>query len=225
MSDILFGGEALLATIPFADIVWYLSPYTLLLFLFAAIFTILAIVSRPERYVDTAFGTDGYSLKEIPLDLMRFQRFMAIACGLAAMGATVTGDLFNFTLFTSMIGVCCIGIVSGVKNRYVLQAAYEYGIVIMTTGVPLFGGAALIAATTGTLSIFELAAARTLGASITAPLIAKILLIIGVMGEGMAPFYILKADIARAQGAPYILNVCLIPLLIFLRVIEIALTI
>ncbi|MDR2855781.1 MAG: hypothetical protein LBV40_06475 [Methanomicrobiales archaeon] len=225
MSNTLFGGETLLATIPFADIVWYLSPYTLLLFSFAVIFTILAIISRPERYVDTAFGTDGYYLKEIPLDQMRFQRFMAIACGLAAMGASVTGDIFNFTLFSSLVGICCIGIVSGVKNKYVLQAAYEYGIVIMIAGVPLFGGAALIAATTGTLSIFELSAARALGAAVTAPLIAKLLLIVGVMGEGMAPFYILKADIARAQGAPYILNVCLIPVLVFLRVIEIVLTI
>lgn len=225
MSDIWFGGEEILATVPFGDIVWYFSPYTLLLLLFAVIFTVLAIISRPERYVDMVFGTDGYYLKEVSQEQMRFQRFMAIACGLAAMGATVTGDVFNFTICTSMVGICCIGIVAGVKNRHVLQAAYEYGIVIMVAMVPLFGGAALVATTTGTLSIFELSAARALGTAITVALIAKVLLIIGVMGEGMAPFYVSKAEITRAQGAPYILMIHVCSLIIFLRVIEIVITI
>jgi energy-converting hydrogenase A subunit H len=169
------------------------------------------------------FGTDGYYIKTISLDQMRFQRFMAIACGLAAMGATLSGDIFNFTLFTSMIGICCIGIVAGAKNRHVLQAAYEYGIVVMTAMVPLFGGAAIIAATTGTLSIFELSAMREIGSIV--PLIAKALLVIGVMGEGMAPFYVSKAEITRAQGAPYILMIHVCSLLIFLRVIEIVIAI
>ena len=220
----LLGEDVVLATIPFGDIIWYFTPYTLLLFLFAATFTVLAIISRPERYVDIAFGTDGYYRKEIPLEQMQFQRFMAIACGLAAMGATITGDIFNFTIFTSMIGVCCIGIVAGMKSRHVLQAAYEYGIVIMVTMVPLFGSAAIIAATTGTLSIFELGAARALGIA-TVPFIAKALLIIGVIGEGMAPLYIAKAEMTRAHGTPYILMISVCSLLIFLRVIEIAITI
>jgi len=223
--DNILGGEAVLATIPFGDIIWYFTPYTLLLFLFAAIFTLLVIISRPERYVDIAFGTDGYYFKEITHEQMRFQRFMAIACGLAAMGATVTGDIFNFTIFTSMVGICCIGIVAGVKNRHVLQAAFEYGIVIMVAMVPLFGGAAIVAATTGTLSIFELSAARALGTAMTVPFIAKALLIIGVIGEGMAPLYIAKAEITRAHGTPYILMISLCSLLVFLRVIEIAIVI
>ena len=223
--DSTLGGEVVLATIPFGDIVWYFTPYTLLLFVFAVTFTILAIISRPERYVDIAFGTDGYYFKEVSHEQMRFQRFMAIACGLAAMCATVTGDIFNFTIFTSMIGICCIGIVAGVKNRHVLQAAFEYGIVIMVAMVPLFGGAAIVAATTGTLSIFELAAAHALMPAITVPFIAKALLIIGVIGEGMAPLYIAKAEMTRAQGTPYILMISVCSLLIFLRVIEIAITI
>ena len=225
MSSSLIAGGTVLATIPFADIVWYITPYTLILFLFAVLFTVLAVISRPERHVDIVFGTDGYYIKTISLDQMRFQRFMAIACGLAAMGATLSGDIFNFTLFTSMIGICCIGIVAGAKNRHVLQAAYEYGIVIMTAMVPLFGGAALIAATTGTLSVFELTTAREIGSFIAVPLIAKALLVIGVMGEGMAPFYVSKAEITRAQGAPYILMIHVCSLLIFLRVIEIVIAI
>jgi len=224
MSNLL-GGEVVLATIPFGDIVWYFTPYTLLLFLFAVVFTVLAAISRPERYVDIAFGTDGYYRKEISHEQMRFQRFMAIACGLAAMGATITGDIFNFIIFTSMIGICCVGIVAGVKSRHVLQAAYEYGIVIMVAMIPLFGGAAIVAATTGTLSIFELATARALTPAIAVPFIAKALLIIGVIGEGMAPLYIAKSEMTRAHGAPYILMISVCSLLIFLRVIEIAITI
>ena len=43
----------------FGDIVNYFSPYTAALFVFALIFTVLAIVSRPERQVDIAFGGDA----------------------------------------------------------------------------------------------------------------------------------------------------------------------
>jgi len=56
------------------------------------------------------------------------------------------------------------------------------------------------------------------------PLIAKILLLVGVMGEGMAPFFIGKAEITRAPGAPYVLMIHVSSLLIFLRVVEILLS-
>jgi len=50
-------------------------------------------------------------------------------------------------------------------------------------------------------------------------------LVLGVIGEGMAPFYIAKAEITRAPGAPYVLMIHVSSLLIFLRVIEIILTV
>ncbi|KAF5063884.1 NADH dehydrogenase I, subunit N related protein [anaerobic digester metagenome] len=212
------GGPGLFA-LEFGDIVAYFSPYTAVLFVFALIFTVLVIVSRPERQVDIAFGGDAYYTKEVDPNLLRFQRFMAIACGLATLGAMATGDVFNFTLFASMVGITNIGIVAAYRNRHVLNAAFQYGIVAMLASVPLFGGAAIVLSSTGTLSMWEL-----FTAAVTVPLIAKAFLVLGVMGEGMAPFYIAKAEITRAQGAPFILMVHVSSLLLFLRVTEIVIS-
>jgi energy-converting hydrogenase A subunit H len=214
------GGRDLFV-LEFGDILHYVNPYTLTLFLLAVLFTGFAIISRPERQVDIAFGGDAYSAKTTTLPEMRFRRFMAIACGFASMGAMLSGDIFNYALFTSMVGITNVGIVAAVKNRHVLNAAFEYGIVAMVATLPLFGGAALILGTTGTLSIPMLAA----GDTAAVPLIGKALLTLGVIGEGMAPFYAAKAEMFRAPGAPYVIMCSLSSLLIFLRVIEIITTI
>jgi len=201
----------------FGDELVYFTPYTITLFLLALVFTLLVILSRPERQVDIAFGGDAYTTKQISVDEMRFRRFMSIACGLASMGAMVTGDIFNFTLFTAMVGITNVGIVAAVKSPHVQNAAYQYGLVALSATVPLFGAAAVYAASTGSLSMIELA-----GATLPAvPVIAKSLLVIGVIGEGMAPFYAAKAEMFRAPGAPYVIMCSLSSLLIFLRVIEV----
>jgi len=201
----------------FGDELVYFTPYTITLFLLALTFTILVIISRPEKQVDIAFGGDAYRTKEISLSEMRFRRYMAIACGLASMGAMATGDIFNFTLFTAMVGITNVGIVAAVKSPHVQNAAYQYGLVALSATVPLFAGAALYAAATGSLSMVELMK----GTLPPVPLIAKALLVIGVIGEGMAPFYAAKAEMFRAPGAPYVIMCSLSSLLIFLRVIEI----
>jgi energy-converting hydrogenase A subunit H len=205
----------------FGDELVYLSPFTLTLFLFALVFTLFALFSRPERQVDIAFGGDAFATKEISLSEMRFRRFAAIACGLASMGAVVTGDLFNFTLFVSLVGICNLGIVAAVKNKHVQEAAFQYGIVALAATVPLFGAAAMTAAATGTLSMVELWKITTP----PVPAIVGAFLVLGVMGEGMAPFYAAKAEMFRAPGAPYVIMCSLSSLLIFLRVIEIVLVI
>jgi len=205
----------------FGDIMIYFSPYTVALFLLALVFTVLAIVSRPENQVEILFGTDAYYGKEISVDEMRFRRFMSIACGLACMGAMVTGDLFDFTLFVSLVGICNVGIVAAVKTKHVQNAAFQYGIVALTATVPLFGGAAITAATTGTLSMIALGTAL----AGPVPFIAQAALVLGVMGEGMAPFYAAKAEMFRAPGAPYVIMCSFSSLLIFLRVVEVVLTI
>jgi energy-converting hydrogenase A subunit H len=205
----------------FGDIVLYFTPYTIALFLLALTFTVLAIVSRAENQVEIVFGTDAYYGKEISLDEMRFRRFMSIACGLACMGAMVTGDLFDFTLFVSLVGICNVGIVAAVKTKHVQNAAYQYGIVALTATVPLFGGAAIAAAATGTLSMIALGT----GLAGPVPFITQAALVLGVMGEGMAPFYAAKAEMFRAPGAPYVIMCSFSSLLIFLRVVEVVLTI
>jgi energy-converting hydrogenase A subunit H len=96
------------------------------------------------------------------------------------MGAMVTGDIFNFTLFTAMVGITNVGIVAAVKSPHVQDAAFQYGLVALCATVPLFGGAAVYAASTGSLSMIELMK----GALPAVPLIAKALLVIGVVGRG-----------------------------------------
>lgn len=217
MSTVSSIGGIPLYILEFGDELVYFSPYTITLFLFAFTFTLLAIISRPERQVDIAFGGDAYTTKVISVDEMRFRRFMAIACGLASMGAMVTGDIFNFALFTAMVGITNVGIVAAVKSPHVQDAAYQYGLVALSATVPLFGAAAVYAASTGSLSMIELAK----GTLPAVPVIAKALLVIGVIGEGMAPFYAAKAEMFRAPGAPYVIMCSLSSLLIFLRVAEV----
>ncbi|WAI01118.1 proton-conducting transporter transmembrane domain-containing protein [Methanogenium organophilum] len=219
LSSSSVGGQELFV-LPFGDIVDYFTPYTTALFLFALVFTLICIFSKPEKQLDVAFGTDAIYAKDVTGKELHFRRFMAIACGFATMGAVASGDVFNFTLFVSMVGVCIIGIVAAVKSKHVLNAAYNYGIISMLATVPLFGGAAITLATTGTLSIWELAAIAP-----AMPWIAKALILIGVMGEGIAPFYAAKAELFRAPGAPYVIMIHVSSLLMFLRVVEIMLTV
>ncbi len=130
------GGQELFV-LPFGgDIVNYFTPYTGALFLFALIFTLICIFSRPEKQLDVAFGTDAIYAKEVTGKDLHFRRFMAIACGVATMGAVTSGDVFNFTLFVSMVGICIIGIVASVKNKHVLNAAFNYGIISMLATIP-----------------------------------------------------------------------------------------
>lgn len=219
LSSSSIGGQELFV-LPFGDIVDYFTPYTIALFLFALLFTIICIFSKPEKQLDVAFGTDAIYAKEVTGKDLHFRRFMAIACGVATMGAVTSGDVFNFTLFVSLVGVCIIGIVASVKYKHVLNAAFNYGIISMLATIPLFGGAAITLAATGTLSIWELAAIAP-----AMPWIAKALIIIGVMGEGIAPFYAAKAELFRAPGAPYVIMIHVSSLLMFLRVVEIMLTV
>ncbi|GAB7015873.1 proton-conducting transporter transmembrane domain-containing protein [Methanogenium cariaci] len=213
------GGQELFV-LPFGDIVNYFTPYTGALFLFALIFTLICIFSRPEKQLDVAFGTDAIYAKEVTGKDLHFRRFMAIACGVATMGAVTSGDVFNFTLFVSMVGICIIGIVASVKNKHVLNAAFNYGIISMLATIPLFGAAAITLAATGTLSIWELSAMAP-----AMPGMAKALILVGVMGEGIAPFYAAKAELFRAPGAPYVIMIHVSSLLMFLRVVEIMLTV
>jgi energy-converting hydrogenase A subunit H len=208
-----------LFSLEFGDIVPYLSLYTCSLFLLATLFIIIALITKPENQAVIIFGTDGFYEKENNIEDLRFQRFMAVACGLATLGTVVSGDLFNYTLFTALVGITNIGIIAATDNRHILSAGFHFGIVAMIATTFLFGGAAIALGATGTLSIWELAGKNLV------PLAAKIFLVFGVFGEGMAPFYVGKSEMTRAPGAPYILMITVSSLLIFLRVIEIVLTV
>ena len=150
-------GGNLFGTIPLGDIVLYLNPLHIFLFVTILVFTALIAMSRTETQVEAMFGSLDENKVAVGKKEFKHRRFLAIICGLATAGAMITGDLFNFTLFMALIGIVNIGIVSAVKQVEVLNSAYQYGLIAMMCGLPLFGGAAMILAATGTLSLIELA--------------------------------------------------------------------
>ncbi|MBU4608119.1 MAG: hypothetical protein KUA33_06255, partial [Methanobacterium sp.] len=216
-------GGQLLGQIPLGDIVLYLTPFNLFMFVGALIFTTLIAISRTETQVEAEFGSLNDNEVKVGLKEFKIRRFLAVVCGLATAGAMITGDVFNFTLLVALIGILNIGIVSAVKQIDVLNAAFQYGLIAMIASLPLFGGAAIILASTGTLSILEIAQL-----SFTTPMMffASLLLILGIAGEtGIAPFYATKAEMFRTPGSPFIIIIHLSSLLVIVRAIEILLII
>ena len=215
-------GGNLLGTIPLGDIVLYLNPLHIFLFVTILVFTALIAMSRTETQVEAMFGSLDENKVAVGKKEFKHRRFLAIICGIATAGAMITGDLFNFTLFMALIGIVNIGIVSAVKQVEVLNSAYQYGLIAMMCGLPLFGGAAMILAATGTLSLLELAAIPASPMMIFGALV----MLIGVCGEsGIAPFFASKAEMFRTPGSPFILIIHLSSLFIIVRFIEILLTI
>jgi len=194
----------------------YFTPYTITLFLLALTFTLLVIISRPEKQV-ILHSAVMHTVPRISVSLRCVPAFYGDRLWVRFDGCHGDRDIFNFTLFTAMVGITNVGIVAAVKSPHVQDAAFQYGLVALCATVPLFGGAAVYAASTGSLSMIELMK----GTVPAVPLIAKALLVIGVIGEGMAPFYAAKAEMFRAPGAPYVIMCSLSSLLIFLRVVEV----
>ena len=215
------GGD-LMGTIPLGDIVLYLNPLHIFLFVTILVFTALIAMSRTETQVEAMFGSLDENKVAVGKKEFKHRRFLAIICGIATAGAMITGDLFNFTLFMALIGIVNIGIVSAVKQVEVLNSAYQYGLIAMMCGLPLFGGAAMILAATGTLSLLELASIPASPMMIFGALV----MLIGVCGEsGIAPFFASKAEMFRTPGSPFILIIHLSSLFIIVRFVEILLTI
>ena len=215
------GGD-LMGTIPLGDIVLYLNPLHIFLFVTILVFTALIAMSRTETQVEAMFGSLDENKVAVGKKEFKHRRFLAIICGIATAGAMITGDLSNFTLFMALIGIVNIGIVSAVKQVEVLNSAYQYGLIAMMCGLPLFGGAAMILAATGTLSLIELAAIPASPMMIFGALV----MLIGVCGEsGIAPFFASKAEMFRTPGSPFILIIHLSSLFIIVRFVEILLTI
>ena len=204
---------------PFGDIVFYITDFSLIMFIIAMIFTIIVYLTKPEKQLEAQLHCAKDTLTTVSLEELKIRRLMAIICGICTAFAMLTGDLFDYALFLAVIGIANIGIVSAVKKPWVANAAYNYGIIAMISSLPLFGSAALILAKTGTLSIFELSNVKNI-------ITQKILFAVGMVGEtGIAPFYAAKAEMFRAPGAPYILMIHLSSLLIIVRTAEILLTI
>ena len=145
-------GGNLLGTIPLGDIVLYVTPFNLFLFAVLLGFTVLIAFSKPETQVEaTLHNLNNTEVKVGPKEFKQ-RRFLSVLCGIASAGAMITGDLFNFTLFMALVGILNIGIVSAVKQTSVLNSAFNYGLIAMMWSLPLFGGASIILASTGTFA-------------------------------------------------------------------------
>ena len=150
--DISILGSQIIGIIPLGDIVFYMTSFNLFMFAAALVFTFIIAISKTETQVEAEFGTLGDRAVKVAKNEFKIRRFLAIICGLATAGAMVTGDIFDFTLFVCLIGIVNIGIVGAVKQIDVLDAAFQYGLIALIASMPLFAGAALILAATGTIS-------------------------------------------------------------------------
>jgi energy-converting hydrogenase A subunit H len=216
-------GSQLIGIIPLGDIVFYMTSFNLFMFAAALIFTFIIAISKTETQVEAEFGSLNDKQIKVAKKEFKFRRFLAIICGLATAGAMVTGDLFDFTLFVCLIGIVNIGIVSAVKQIEVLDSAFQYGLIAMIASTPLFVGASLILASTGTISILAI---NSLTYTTPMMLLGSILIFVGVAGEtGVAPFFATKAEMFRTPGSPFLLIIHLSSLLVIVRVIEILLII
>ncbi len=209
------GGE-IISYLRWGEINPYFTQVTLALFVIAVIFTFFTLV-KPEKQVQPIFGADQNFKRGITDKNLRIRRYMAVVCGIATAWGVITGDFYNYILSISLIGITNIGIVAASKGRHVLNAAFQYGLMIMLSSIPLFGSAGILLGSTGTLSIHELTYISVRG-------IAPMLFLIGVAGEiGIAPVYATKAELFRSPGAPYIIMIHVSSLLILVRTVEIAL--
>ncbi|HSQ02103.1 MAG TPA: hypothetical protein VLM77_02525 [Methanobacterium sp.] len=221
--DLTILGSQLIGIIPLGDIVFYMTSFNLFMFAAALVFTFIIAISKTETQVEAEFGTLGDRELKVAKKEFKIRRFLAIICGLATAGAMVTGDLFDFTLFVCLIGIVNIGIVGAVKQIDVLDSAFQYGLIAMMASMPLFAGAALILASTATLSLLQI---NDLVFTTPMMLLGSIMLFIGVAGEtGVAPFFATKAEMFRTPGSPFLLIIHLSSLLVIVRVIEILLII
>jgi energy-converting hydrogenase A subunit H len=221
--DITILGSQIIGIIPLGDIVFYFTQFNLFMFATALAFTAIIAISKTETQVEAEFGKLGDRAVTVAKKEFKIRRFLAIICGLATAGAMITGDLFDFTLFVCLTGIVNIGIVGAVRQVDVLDSAYQYGLIAMMASLPLFGGAALILAATGTLSLLEI---NSLTYTTPMMILGSILLFLGVAGEtGVAPFFATKAEMFRTPGSPFLLIIHLSSLLILVRLIEILLII
>ena len=213
MDFVTLGGNVL-GIIPLGDIVLYVTPFNLFLFAVLLGFTALIAVSQTETQIEATFNNFQNNEVKVGEKEFRQRRFLSVICGLASAGAMITGDLFNFTLFMALVGILNIGIVSAVKQTTVLNSAFNYGLIAMMCSLPLFGGAAIILASTGTLSL------QLLSQMPTNPMVifGAVLMLLGILGEsGIAPFFASKAEMFRTPGSPFIVIIHLSSLFIIVR--------
>ena len=189
-------GGNLLGTVPFGDIVLYFTPLNLFLFAVMLGFTLLIAVSKPETQVEATFMKLGNTDVKVGPKEFKQRRFL------------------------SVIGIVNIGIVSAVRQVSVLNSAFNYGLIAMMCSLPLFGGAAIVLASSGTLSLLVLNQMHATPMMI----FGALLMLLGILGEcGVAPFFASKAEMFRTPGSPFLVIIHLSSLFVIIRAVEILL--
>ena len=166
------------------------------MFFFAVLlgFTLLIAVSKPETQVEATFMKLGNTDVKVGPKEFKQRRFLSVICGIASAGAMITGDLFNFTLIMALIAMMC--------------------------SLPLFGGAAIVLASSGTLSLLVLNQMHATPMMI----FGALLMLLGILGEcGVAPFFASKAEMFRTPGSPFLVIIHLSSLFVIIRAVEILL--
>ncbi len=210
------------AIVPLGDIVPYLSTVNAIILATLVAVLLLPILSKTDVYVEVDHKRPKIEAKIVAPREDRIKAALALVSTLAAVGVVTTGDVFNFTLFLSLLGMSNMGLIgTTVEDDFALECAFNYGLMCLIASLPLFGGAALILAATGTLSLHELMKLPR-GAGGWTITYAKILLTTGVLGEaGVGPFYAVKVDSFRRIWGRYAFVIHLTTLLTFSRYLEI----
>jgi len=208
--------------IPLGDIVPYISTINAVILALLLAVLALPIFSNTDIYVEVDHKIPRIKAKIVMPREDKIKAALALGSTMAAAGVVTTGDVFNFTLFLSLLGICNMGLIgTTVGDEFALECAFNYGLMCLIAGLPLFGGAALILAGTGTLSLHQLMHMPP-GAGGWAMEYGKILLTAGVVGEaGVGPFYAVKVDSFRRIWGRYAFVIHLTTLLTFSRYLEI----
>ncbi|MEO2240640.1 MAG: proton-conducting transporter membrane subunit [Euryarchaeota archaeon] len=218
----MYPSGSVFTIIPLGDIVPYLSTVNAVILGVLIAVLLLPILSRTDIYVEVDHRRPKIKAKIVTPREDRIKAALALTSTLASVGVVTTGDVFNFTLFLSLLGMSNMGLIgTTVGDDFALECAFHYGLMCLIASLPLFGGAALILASTGTLSLHELMKLPR-GAGGWTLTYGKVLLTAGVLGEaGVGPFYAVKVDSFRRIWGRYAFVIHLTTLLTFSRFMEI----
>ncbi|WP_456484428.1 proton-conducting transporter transmembrane domain-containing protein [Methanopyrus kandleri] len=217
----MYPSGKVLFIIPLGDIVPYLGTINIIILAVLLAVLALPILSNTDVYVEIDHRRPRIKAKIVSPREDKIKAALALVSTLAATGVVATGDVFNFTLFLSLLGISNMGLIgTTVEDEFALECAFNYGLMCLIASLPLFGGAALILASTGTLSVHELMKMPK-GAGSWTLTYGKALLTAGVIGEaGVGPFYAVKVDSFRRIWGRYAFVIHLTTLLTFSRYLE-----
>ena len=83
-------GGNIFGTIPLGDIVLYITPLNLFLFIVLLVFTLLIAISKTETQVEATLMKLSNTNVKVGKSEFKQRRFLAVICGIASAGAMIT---------------------------------------------------------------------------------------------------------------------------------------